>query len=227
MRLRILAVDDDPISLEMFQSAVKLLGYDVVTFSDSREAALRVTTEKFDMVATDIFMPHIDGFELAERVRRSRSNHAVPILMFTSSEEIETMRKGYAAGVTFFITKPLSAVKLRGLFGAARGLMVKERRRYARLPLRSEVRCQLGAKRFTVHSLNVAQGGMLLESCGGLSEGEIVEVQFALPGTGELLVLMGRVVRKEQSGIAALQFISGEASGQAALQRYIQGMVPL
>ena len=221
MRLKVLAVDDDRIILELFKSIVGSLGYEVVTLSDSREAAQRIMTEKFDLIAVDVLMPGLDGFELAQRIRASPSNHAVPILMSTASDNIETMRRGFAAGVTLFLGKPLSAAKLRGLFGAARGLMLQEHRRYVRLPLYVNVNCQAGGRRFKARSLDLSQGGILLQPSGGLAEGEVVEVEFALPGARELLKIMAKVARKAPPERMALEFIDPEPEHRTALEHYV------
>jgi CheY-like chemotaxis protein len=222
MRLKVLAVDDDRIILELFKSIVGSLGYEVVTLSDSREATQRIMTEKFDLIAVDVLMPDLDGFELAQRIRASPSNHAVPILMFTASDNIETMRRGFAAGVTLFVGKPLSAAKLRGLFGAARGLMLQEHRRYVRLPLRVDVNCQSGTGRhFNAYSLDLSRGGMLLQPSGGLADGEVVEVEFALPTAREPLKIMAKVARKASPECMALEFIDPDPAHRAALECYI------
>ncbi len=221
MQLRVLAVDDDPEVLEVFKTVVGALGWNVVALTDSRAAAQRIMQEKFDLIALDLRIPNLDGFELTERVRASNSNRGIPILMFTGFDDIETMRKAFAAGVTFYMPKPLNVQKLRGLFKAARGMMLQERRRYIRLPLRQSVTCQSGGKRFTVRSVDLGQGGILLESSGGLVEGDIAEVEFALPGVIEPLKLMVRVVRKAPSAGIALEFIDPEPSERAALSNYV------
>ena len=107
MQLRILAVDDEQETLNVFKSAVEPLGFEVVTIIDSREAALRISMEKFDLIALDAVMPHRDGFDLAGQVRISPSNRGVPILMFTAPDSSEAMRRGFALGVTFYLEKPL------------------------------------------------------------------------------------------------------------------------
>ena len=221
MQLRVLAVDDEPVALEVFKAVVGSLGYDVTTLSDSREAAQRVMTEKFDLIALDVLMPLLDGFELTERIRASRTNHSVPILMLTGSDSVETMRRGYAAGITFYLAKPISAAKLRGLFKAARGMMLQERRRYGRLPLRVDVECQVGNKSFRARSVDLAQGGILLEASGEMAEGDIAEVKFALPGVRQPLKLMGKVVRKVLSEGMAVEFIDPEPPERAALHHYV------
>jgi len=221
MQLKVLAVDDDPEVLDVFRTVVGALGWQVVTLTDSRAAAQRIMQEKFDLIALDLRMPNLDGFELTERVRASNSNRGIPILMFTGFDDIETMRKAFAAGVTFYMPKPLNVHKLRGLFKAARGLMLRERRRYVRLPLRQSVTCHSGGKRFTVRSVDLGQGGILLESSGGLVTGDIGEVEFALPGVSGSLKLMVKVVRTAASEGIALEFIDPEPSERAALLNYV------
>ena len=221
MQLKVLAVDDDPEVLDVFKTVVGALGWQVVALTDSRAAAQRILQEKFDLVALDLRMPNLDGFELTERVRASNSNRGIPILMFTGFDDIETMRRAFAVGVTFYMPKPLSVRNLRGLFSAARGLMLQERRRYIRLPLRQSVTCQSGAKRFKVRSVDLAQGGILLESSGGLVEGDIAEIEFGLPGGSESLKLMVRVVRTAPSAGIALEFIDPEPPERAALLNYV------
>lgn len=221
INLKILAVDDDSATLDLFKGIVGNMGYEVVGLTDSREAAQRIMREKFDLVALDVQMPHLNGFELTRRIRESSSNHTVPILMFTSCDDIATMREGFAAGVTFFIGKPINVVKLRGLFAAARGLMLTERRRYVRLPFGADVICTVGGRRFKVRSMDLAQGGILLQGSCGMADGEIAEIEFAVPGESQPLKIMAKVARKSGPQGMALVFIDPEPSDQAALKRYV------
>lgn len=66
-QLKLLVVDDDRKILDVFKALVGPLGYEVVALSDSREAAQRVMTDKFDMIAVDVHMPNLNGFELTAR----------------------------------------------------------------------------------------------------------------------------------------------------------------
>ena len=220
-QLRLLVVDDDCQVLDVFKALVGPLGYDVVTSLDSREAAQLVMKDKFDMIAVDVRMPILDGFDLTARIRASRSNGRAPILMITGYDDIETMRRGYAAGITFYLAKPLNGRNLRGLFAAARGMMVHEHRRYLRLPLRMVVDCQSGGRHFKVRSVDLGQGGILLETSGGLAEGDIAHIEFALPGAPQPLKLMAKVVRKAQPDFMGLEFIDPEPPELAALRFFV------
>lgn len=221
IRLKILAVDDETASLDLFMGIVEPLGYEVVALTDSREAAQRIMQEKFDMVALDVNMPHLNGFDLSGRIRASPLNQTVPIFMFTACNDIATMREGYAAGVTFYIVKPLSVAKLRGLFGAARGMMIQERRRYIRLPYEADVTFSAGGRRFKARSLDLGQGGISLRGSCGLADGDIAEIEFSVPGESQPLNIMGKVVQKSEPKDMALEFIEPEPSVRAALMRFV------
>jgi len=85
MALKIMAVDDEPEVLKLLKALVEPMGCVVVTFEDSREAGRVVEKEKFDGIVLDAYMPHLDGFQLAERIRSSHLNNEVPIVMLTDT----------------------------------------------------------------------------------------------------------------------------------------------
>ncbi len=223
LELKILAVDDEIASLELFMGIVEPLGYKVVGLTDSAEAAQRIMEEKFHMVALDVNMPHPNGMELARRIRSSPLNQTVPIFMFTAYSDVATMREGYAAGVTFYIVKPLNVAKLRGLFRAARGMMIKERRRYIRLPFGVDVICTVGERRFKARSLDLSHGGISLQGSLGIPDGEIIEIEFTIPGESQPLKILAKVARIADAKGMAMEFIDPEPSAQAALERYVIG----
>ncbi len=221
MQLRVLAVDTQPETLQTFTSVVVTLGFEVIALSDAREAERRIAIEKFDLVAFAVDMPGLDGFELARLVRVSPSNRGVPILMFTTGDDSKAMRRGFELGVTFYLEKPLNPQKLRGLFTAARGLIVQQRRRYVRLPLRVGVRCLDDDTQFLTRSVDISQGGILLEDAGHMKAGDHVLVEFSLPEIHDPLRLTGKVVRKVASGGMAVAFDEPEQLERAALQVFV------
>ena len=66
--------------------------------------------------------------------------------MLTGEDDIDTMRRGFKAGVTFFAVKPPNRERCYHLFNAVRGAMETERRRHHRLPYHTPVTCTLGIK---------------------------------------------------------------------------------
>jgi CheY-like chemotaxis protein len=182
-------------------------------------------SEKFDGIVLDAHMPTPDGFELTRQVRTHPMNHGAPIVMITASDDLDTMRQGFRAGISFFLGKPLTQEKLHRLFKAARGSMLREKRRYARLPYKTSVICAFRKETCTVISLNVCESGMALESAAGAPVGENLELEFRLPTSPQLLKLRGKVVRKEPPDRTAVQFLDLQKPDREALQDFIAGRV--
>src|SRR6266404_1347887 len=211
MALKIIAVDDEPEILRLLKSLVEPLGCEVLTVADSREAARLIESQRFDGILVDAQMPHFDGFELARRIRNSQLNRQAPIVMLTGRDDAETMRKGFNAGVNFFLGKPFTRERITSLFGAARGLMLKEKRKYARLPLRTTVTCKWSGQRqgqFRAGSVDICEDGMLLGPSGGLDVGQEIDLEFELPMGSAPLKPRAKVVRLEKPDQIGVEFTS-------------------
>ena len=221
MALKILVVDDEPDVLRLIKTVIESLGYEVLALADSREAAERINRQKFDGVFVDARMPHLDGTDLVRHIRNSPTNSSVPIVMLTGYDDVETMRAGFRAGITFFLGKPPEVRQIGNLLRLMRDVMLREKRSYVRLPLRTVVNCRMGEHQFTSASLNIGEGGMLLETSGGLEAGREVELRFSLPATPSLLNPRAKVVRREPPDRMAVQFLELSSEERKAIQEYI------
>jgi CheY-like chemotaxis protein len=221
MLTRLLVVDDDPAALELAKALVEPLGYEVLALTDSRQAAECVNRQKFDGVFVDAQMPNLDGFELTRLIRGSRPNSRVPIVMITAHEEIEAMRQGYKAGVTFFLTKPFDPEKLRGLLLALRSAILRERTHYVRLPLCTMVTCRWGNMQAKLVSVNISDCGMLLESSSGLEIGEEINLDFAFSPGEKRLSVRAKIVHKKAPNHMGVQFRDLTSEDQETIREYI------
>lgn len=105
--LRVLLVDDEPDTVEMVAILVERAGADVVAVT-SAPAALRVA-ELFrpHVLLTDIAMPQMDGFELADRLRAM--NRGCPIVGFSAHAERSYLQRAKEAGFDAYLIKPVDA----------------------------------------------------------------------------------------------------------------------
>ena len=204
--LKILVVDDNIPTLELITNVLATVGVNVRALGDSQEAATLVSKEKFDGIFLDLVMPKVDGFELADRIRQSARNRRTPIVIVTGLEDKQTLRRAFAAGGTFFLQKPLSKDKLIHLLNSTRGAMLQERRRSKRIPLRTEVTCQVGTRQFTATSCNLNQSGILLEADGSLESGNPIQLSFQLPGQTRPIEATGVIVRLGDPQRLAVEF---------------------
>jgi diguanylate cyclase (GGDEF)-like protein len=111
-RTRLLLVDDDRAMLEHLSALVEETGYEPLAASTWTEALRLFRENKPDLVLLDVMMPTIDGFKLA-RIIKSDSPGFVPIILLTALEDLESKRRGMAAGADDFLIKPVTPLELR------------------------------------------------------------------------------------------------------------------
>lgn len=218
-------VDDEPEALKLFKTLVEPMGYDVVTLVNSQEAAQRIKKEKFDGVFVDALMPQPDGFELTKLIRTSPSNSTTPVVMLTGYDNAETMRKGFQAGITFFLGKPLTPSRLSVLMTTMRGAMLRAKRRYARLPFSTIVTCKRDRQVVKIESFNISEGGMLLAKLAGAAVGQELDLEFLLPKASNPLRPRVKVVRMDLLDRTAVQFVDPKATELEVIRQYISSRV--
>ena len=228
MALKIIAVDDEPEILKLLKAMVEPLGCEVQMVADSRDALRLIESEKYDGVVVDVKMPHVDGFELTRCIRSSRLNRQVPIVMLTGLDDADTMRQGFNAGASFFLGKPFTRERITALFGAARGAMLKEKRKYARLPFRATVTCKWSGQRqgqFKAGSVDICEDGMLMGPSGGLDAGQEIELEFELPTAAAPLRPRAKVLRREKTDQIAVEFTTLSIKDRDAIKTYINARI--
>jgi len=219
LALKLLVVEDDPASLELMTEVFRSLKADVRPVSDSEEAARRVNQEKFDGIFLDLEMPNLHGFDLARGIRKSSWNKSTPIIIVTGQDERETMQEAFAVGATFFLQKPVDRQKLSKLFRTVRGGMLENRRRYTRVPLRTDVTCVVGSRTMSGVSWNLSQGGIQVE-VENLRLKDAVRLSFRLPVSGVAIEMVGTVVwgKDKRQGI---QFTNVSAKNQESVRQFV------
>jgi PAS domain S-box-containing protein len=105
---RILFVDDEEILVEMSKEMIDTLGYQTTGAADSRTALelFRSRPDHFDLVITDMTMPHMTGLELSKEIRKLRPD--IPIILCTGFNELISEEKARALGIQGFAMKPLN-----------------------------------------------------------------------------------------------------------------------
>jgi two-component system chemotaxis sensor kinase CheA len=102
----VLLVDDSAFFRDMLAPLIKAAGYQVVAVASAAEAlnALKSGT-RFDLVVTDIDMPDMDGFALAEAVRGMPRKADLPIIGLAAMVSSEAIERGRAVGFHDFVAK--------------------------------------------------------------------------------------------------------------------------
>ncbi|MGO3499807.1 response regulator transcription factor [Leuconostoc falkenbergense] len=103
--ISILVVEDDQDLNQTVCSVLKRHGYSVSGASSANEAFSLMFDNKFDLVISDIMMPKVDGFELAETIRQL--DHNMPIMFMTARGDLESKQIGFRIGIDDYMVKPI------------------------------------------------------------------------------------------------------------------------
>lgn len=103
MTRRILVIDDDPKALRLLETQLKLRGYEVMTENSARGGLIALADNPPDVVLLDLALPDQDGIDLC---RSTREWSAVPIIMVTCRDTVESKLAGLSAGADDYVTKP-------------------------------------------------------------------------------------------------------------------------
>ena len=113
--LRVLVVDDHDINRRAVELILAPLGCDIATAADGLAALAHCETGVFDVIFMDVRMPELDGRETTRRLRAGGGPNAdVPVIAVTADTAPEDIAACMAAGMNYFVSKPLTPPALLG-----------------------------------------------------------------------------------------------------------------
>jgi len=177
---RILLVEDEETLAIGLEYNLAEEGYIVHWAKNGREAINLFEKEKFDLIILDIMLPYVNGFEVAERVRKS--DPQTPILMLTAKTESGDKVKGLEKGADDYMTKPFH---LQELLLRVKG-MLKRKSWYTSTSQKQPV-FKFGSNEINFKTLNCLHGNEKIR----LTPQEAMLLKYLMEHKGEI------VTRKE------------------------------
>ncbi len=110
--MKILIAEDDLMIQTALKAALEKDGYDVTAAMDGNEAMKLFTSQKFDILITDILMPYTTGLELIGVVKGNREAAIPVIVLSTLGGQEEIVLAAFDMGADDFITKPFNREEL-------------------------------------------------------------------------------------------------------------------
>jgi len=110
---RILTVDDDKINLQLLNTILKGMDFDVLQALNAKVGLEILEKEKdIDLIVTDLMMPEMDGYEFTKKVKSHPEMANIPVIMLTSLGQKKDKIKALESGVDDFLNKPLDKTEL-------------------------------------------------------------------------------------------------------------------
>lgn len=110
---KILVIDDDTAINELIKVNLELAGHEVMQAYDGTTGFALCKQEMPALVVLDVMMPEVDGFTVAQRIRRNENTKEIPILMLTALSQINDKVKGFNIGVDDYLVKPFEMEELQ------------------------------------------------------------------------------------------------------------------
>ncbi|MDB4939851.1 MAG: two component transcriptional regulator, winged helix family [Candidatus Doudnabacteria bacterium] len=104
---KILLVEDEPFLSGMYQTKLKLEGFDIEAAKDGEEALEKIKVGEFGLILLDIMMPKLNGFEVLKSIRKDKDPEIakVPVLMLTNLGQKSDVEQGLLLGANDYIIK--------------------------------------------------------------------------------------------------------------------------
>jgi signal transduction histidine kinase len=133
IQARVLVVDDDPILLTQIKYQASKFIAEIQVASDGMAGLELWRQWQPDVIVTDIFMPRMNGLEMSEAIKAADPD--AQIIVITSDNEGESLRRALEIGVERYITKPVDM----HLLADAVGKCVRDRQQTEELRLTRQV----------------------------------------------------------------------------------------
>jgi len=111
-RVRVLVAEDSHDLAQAYATFLRLAGYDVCVVKDGRAAVLAAVAEHPDVALLDIGLPGMDGYQVAEAIRRQPDLVGVRLIAVTGYGQEEDRCRGHEAGFDHYLVKPVEPLDL-------------------------------------------------------------------------------------------------------------------
>ena len=116
---RVLVVDDDSNARALCSINLLLEGLEVLEAEDGQRGLARARLENPDLVVTDVAMPGLNGFELAEALRQDENTAQIPLIFLSGEIDADNEARAHALGALAYVTKPFDPTAFAKLVAGA------------------------------------------------------------------------------------------------------------
>jgi len=160
--------------------------------SSAAEAIARASESAPNLILFDAVLDDFSVEDFVQAVQSAEEGEPLPVLVVLEKEREDEQVRMLQAGASAVLLRPADEIDLNVKVCELLGISL---RRHLRTFVKLKVEATIGqATRFATVS-NISLGGAALETDEKLPMGEIIKLQFFLPGDDEAISVIGKVVR--------------------------------
>ncbi len=110
--VKVLVVEDTPAQMDLIKLYLNEGGYIVFTANNAKDGLALLSSEKPDVVITDVVMEGMNGFEMCRAIKKNPETEKVPVIACTSRNTDLDRMWGRKQGVDAYIGKPFTSEEL-------------------------------------------------------------------------------------------------------------------
>jgi PAS domain S-box-containing protein len=212
---RALLICNDAAATRQVTESMQQFAIEVEVCDETLMALRLLNRKKFEAVIVDLGLER--AAEILQQIRLSPSNRTAVTFAVTdaqtpTSQELQS---------NFVIRKPLSPTSVGRTLKAAFGLIVRERRRSFRCPIRVPAVILTDGREFNCQVINISESGMAIAGSPSIKPGGPVKVVFTLPGQHERFTIESEVCWYDEKGRAGLRSRLISSDQQTMLQEWL------
>jgi CheY-like chemotaxis protein len=217
--VRALLVSADIQTIDTLCYYMSKLAMHVDVCSDFASAAGKLCHSKFEAIVVD-FKDSAAALELLKKSREMTSHKAAVVIAILNAND--EMPSAFRAGASFVLVKPISAAVLVRTLKVSHPLMVNEKRRYYRCPVRIPVYVSVGSQPdFMATSVNISEQGIAISNSPALRVGDRVVLRLTLTDPPVSAKVGAEVCWRNNAGAAGLQFVEVPAHVKEQLTSWL------
>jgi diguanylate cyclase (GGDEF)-like protein len=109
---KILIVDDERFNIEVVAGFLEMQEYQLAYATNGKDALKAAFAKPFDLILLDINMPLMDGFEVAQRLKKETTTKEIPIIFLSALNDIDSITRAFSVGAVDYLSKPFNGLEL-------------------------------------------------------------------------------------------------------------------
>lgn len=111
--MKIVIIEDEPDTAEMYAEMMRISGYEVVKYFGGLSAVAQLVDQQPDAVVLDLMMPDLSGLEVLNYIKEQPGLSSLPVIIVSAKTMPEDVEAGLKAGAVAYLTKPVSFSDMR------------------------------------------------------------------------------------------------------------------